>query len=117
MSEHIIWVVDATIKDGQREAFDAVMRDLIEASQKEEGTLNYEWTIADDQATFSVYERYKDAEAAMSHLGTFGAHAERFLAAADVTRFVVHSHLTPELKQGVAVLQPIYMTPFGGFAK
>lgn len=111
MSENIIWTVDGKIKNGQREAFDAVMHDLIEASSKEEGT------FAEDQCSFHVYERYQNAASAMAHLGTFGAHAEHFLAAADVTRFVVYSSLTPELSAGVEGLNPVYMTPFGGFVK
>lgn len=117
MSDNVIWTVEAKIKDGQRNAFDTVMKDLIRGSQKEEGTLNYEWTLGDDQATVHVYERYRDANAATAHLGTWGAHADRFLAAADITRFVVFSALTPALKEAVAGLSPVYMTPFGGFAK
>lgn len=117
MSENIIWTVDGKIKDGERAAFDAVMHDLIEASSKEAGTMHYEWYIAEDQTSIHVYERYQDAAAAMAHLGTFGAHAERFLAAVEVTGFVVYSKLTPELEEGVAVLNPVSMTPFGGFVK
>ena len=117
MNENVIWTVEARIKDGQREAFDTVMRTLIEATRKEEGTLNYEWTIGTDGATVHVYERYKNAEAATAHLGTWGKNAEHFLAAADITRFVVFSGLTPALKEAVGGLNPTYMTPFGGFAK
>lgn len=117
MSENIIWALNAKIKDGEREAFDAVMSDLIEASSKEEGTLHYEWSIAEDQQNFHVYERFKDADAAIAHLGTFGANAERFMAAVDVTGFVVYSKPTPELEAGLAVLNPVYMAPFGGFVK
>ena len=117
MSENVIWTVEATIKEGQRAAFDAVMRDLVEASQKEEGTLNYEWTIGADGASVHVYERYKDADAATAHLSTWGPRAERFMAAAEVTRFSVFSNLTPALQDAVAGLQPVYMKPFGGFAK
>ncbi len=64
MNENIIWTVEAKIKDGERDAFAALMREMVETVQKEEGTLNYEWTIAEDDATIHVYERYKDADAA-----------------------------------------------------
>ena len=39
------------------------------------------------------------------------------MADVDVTRFVVFSNLTPALKEAVDGLNPIYMTPIGGFAK
>lgn len=117
MTKNVIWTVEATIKDGQREAFDGVMKDLIEASRQEEGTMNYEWTLGADQTTLHVYERYRDADAATAHLATWGAHAERFLAAAEINRFVVFSPLSSELREAVQGLNPVYMTPFGGFAK
>ncbi|MCH9681337.1 MAG: antibiotic biosynthesis monooxygenase [Deltaproteobacteria bacterium] len=117
MSNNVIWTVEAKIRPGQREAFDAVMHDLIAASQQEAGTINYEWTLGADETTVHVYERYADADAATAHLGTWGPNAERFAAAAEVTRFVVFSELTPALRDAVAGLQPVYMTPFGGFAK
>ena len=117
MSENIIWTVEAKIKDGQQDAFHTVMHTLVEASRKEEGTMHYEWTIGEDAATVHVYERYKDAKAATAHLGTWGQNAEKFLAAADITRFVVFSPLTPALREAVAGLNPVYMKPFGGFAK
>lgn len=117
MSENIIWTVEGTIKDGEREAFDAVMRDMIGAVEKEEGTLNYEWTLGGDGKSLHVYERYKDVAATTAHLGTFATYAERFMAAVDLKRFVVFSELTPELKEAVAGLSPIYMSRIGGFAR
>ena len=117
MSENIIWTVEGKIKDGERETLEALMREMVETVQKEEGTLNYEWTIAEDGTTLHVYERYKDADAAATHLPTWGTFADRFMAAVDITRFVVFSNLTPALKEAVGGLNPIYMTPIGGFAR
>ncbi|GAA0415880.1 hypothetical protein GCM10009133_25460 [Cocleimonas flava] len=115
MSNNIIWTVDGKIKDGQKEAFDAVMKDLIDASRQEQGTMNYEWTIAEDQTSFHVHERYRDVESAMIHLGSFGKLAERFLEASEITRFVVYSNITDDLQEAITGLNPEYMKPFGGF--
>lgn len=116
MSENIIWVVEGKIKEGERLKFDALMHEMIETVQKEEGTLNYEWTLSDD-GLLHVYERYKDANAATTHLPTWGSFSGRFMEVVEITRFVVFSNLTPELKEAVGGLNPIYMTPIGGFAK
>ena len=51
MNENIIWTVEGKIKDGERETLEALMREMVETVQKEEGTLNYEWTIAEDGTT------------------------------------------------------------------
>ncbi|MEM7532554.1 MAG: hypothetical protein AAF639_10290 [Chloroflexota bacterium] len=41
MSENVIWTVEGTIKDGERDALEALMREMVETVQQEEGTLNY----------------------------------------------------------------------------
>jgi quinol monooxygenase YgiN len=38
-----------------------------------EGTLNYEWTLAEDGKSIHVYERYKDADATTAHLRTWAS--------------------------------------------
>lgn len=117
MSENIIWTIEGTIKDSERKALEALMHEMVETVQKEAGTLNYEWTLAEDGKSLHVYERYQDVEATNAHLGTWAKFADRFMAVVDVTRFVVFSNLSPDLKEAVAGLSPIYMTPIGGFAK
>ena len=117
MSNNIIWTVAGKIKDGQRQALESLMEEMVETVIKEEGTLNYEWTIAADGKSLHVYERYKDANAAAAHLPTWGTFADRFMALVSITDFVVFSQLTPALEEAVGGLNPIYMTPIGGFAK
>lgn len=117
MSENIIWTVEGKIKDGQRATLVALMREMVEVVQKEEGTLNYEWTLAEDGSSLHVYERYRDGDAALAHLPTWGSFSDRFMAVVDITRFVVFSELTPSLKEAVSGLTPVYMAPIGGFAK
>jgi len=117
MTKNIIWTIDAKIKNGQQEAFEKVMQDLIEASQQEKGTLNYEWSISENGNAIHIYERYVNVAAAAEHMGNFSAYAERFLAAVEITRFVVYSKLPPELSEGISGLSPVYMEPFGGFSR
>ncbi len=117
MSNNVIWTIEGTIKDGQREALSTLMAEMVETVQPEVGTLNYEWTLGEDGRTLHVYERYADADATTAHLATWATFADRFMALVDVTRFVVFSELTPALREAVAGLSPVYMKPIGGFAK
>lgn len=115
LSENIIWVIEDKIKD--KEKYNIAMEKLTTAAFEEEGTLKHEWTIGEDGETIQVYERYKNADAAMGHLKTWTKYGHLYMDATEITRFVVFSNLTNELKNAVAGLNPIYMKPYGGFSK
>lgn len=115
MSKNVIWAVEGSIKEGQRAALNTVMHDMIEVTSKEVGSLNYEWTLAEDGSTIHIYERYADEAAAKAHLTTWGKNAARFIAAVDISRVVIYSSVSEELKASFA--GAVMMTPIGGFAK
>ncbi|MEM6802515.1 MAG: antibiotic biosynthesis monooxygenase [Bacteroidota bacterium] len=117
MNSNIIWTVEGTVKDGQKDAIVALMKEMLVLVEQETGTLNYEWTLSEDAKNLHVYERYKDVEATFAHLGTWAKFAERFTAIVDIDRFTIFSNTSPELREAVAGLQPIYMAPIGGFAR
>jgi quinol monooxygenase YgiN len=117
MSEAIYFTIDLTVKDGQLDAFKAVANDLIDGASKEEGTLNYEWSIGDDQKTVRVYERYADSAAYMTHLAGFGKHAEAFMATVDITGLIICGKPNAEAKAALADFGPTYLSPMAGFAK
>ena len=114
-NDNIIWTVQGAVSD--RDALESLMREMVEAVRPEPGTINYEWTLSEDGETLHVYERYRDAEAAMAHLPTWSEYQDRFMDLVDVESFVVYSELTDDLKEKVSGLGPVYMTPIGGFAK
>ncbi|MEM6768255.1 MAG: antibiotic biosynthesis monooxygenase [Bacteroidota bacterium] len=117
MSKNIIWTVEGSIKEGQKETLLSLMNEMVSEVQQEPGTITYEWTLGTDGDSLHVYERYQDVAATFAHLGTWGKFAERFMASVDITNFVVFSDLPPELKEAVSGLNPVYMSPIGGFAK
>lgn len=117
MNEHIVWVVQGTVKSGQKEDFLALMREMLISVETEPGTLNYEWTLGADGHSLHVYERYADEAAAFAHLGTWAKYQDRFVALVDITGFTIFSEASPKLREAVAGLSPVYMTPIGGFAK
>jgi hypothetical protein len=54
----------------------------------------------------------------MTHLGSFGQNfAERFLAAADPTRFVVYGNPNDEVRGALAGFGAVHMSQIGGFVR
>jgi quinol monooxygenase YgiN len=41
--------VDLTINDGKLDAFEAIAQEMVSGSQKEPGTLGYEWFLSADR--------------------------------------------------------------------
>jgi hypothetical protein len=79
---------------------------------------NYEWTISDDHQVCHAHERYRDSAAVMTHLESFGANfAVRLMAAVTPARLVVYGTPSPQVKDALAGLSPVYMAPLGGFRR
>jgi quinol monooxygenase YgiN len=112
-------VIELAINLGRFEDLKTLMADMVEATQKNEvGTLNYEWTISDDHQVCHAYERYRDSAAFMTHLESFGANfAVRLMEAVTPARLVVYGTPSPQVKDALAGLSPVYMAPLGGFRR
>ncbi|MFT4641333.1 MAG: quinol monooxygenase YgiN [Verrucomicrobiales bacterium] len=116
MFKNLGWIVEGKIKEGQRDAFEAVMKDLVKATTEEEGTLNYQYYVS-SAGDVIVYERFKDVDAANTHIDTWEKYAERWVAAAEPTRMVHLGEVPAEIRARHAALEPLYLRPFGGFAR
>jgi quinol monooxygenase YgiN len=119
VSNSVSWLLEFAIKDGQRDNFDALLKEMIEATQANEpGALNYEWFINPDGKNGQIYERYTDSAATMAHLGGFGEKfAERFLAVLDPTKFFVYGSPSDDVKAALEAFGPVYMKDLGGFTR
>ena len=62
------FTVDLTIHEGKLDACEAIVRAMIAASQKEPGTLGYDWYLSGDRKRCRLLETYADADAAFAHL-------------------------------------------------
>jgi quinol monooxygenase YgiN len=62
------FIVDLTINDGKFDEFDSMAQTMIAGSQKEPGTLAYEWCLSGDRRRCRLVEEYVDANAALAHL-------------------------------------------------
>ena len=116
MFENIGWIVEAKLKDGKRDEFEAVMKEIVAETQKEAGTLNYQYYISDD-GDVMVYERFQDVESAHIHVSNWDNFAERWVATAEPTRMVHLGDLPDDLRSRHAALAPLWLKPFGGFAR
>lgn len=118
MTENVILAVEFAVIPARFEDFKSLMAAMIDATQNEFGTLNYEWAISDDRQICHVYERFQDSAAVMTHLERFNANfAARFSETVKLARFVVYGTPSPQVKDALAGANPVYMAPFGGFKR
>lgn len=116
MFENIGWIVEAKLKDGKRDEFEAVMKEIVAETQKEAGTLNYQYYVS-DEGDVMVYERFQDVESAHIHVSNWDNFADRWVAAAEPTRMIHLGDLPDDLRSRHAALAPLWLKPFGGFAR
>ncbi len=62
------FVVSFTNNDGAFVAFERIARVMAAESQKEPGTIAYEWFLSADRARWRLFEAYVDANAVLAHL-------------------------------------------------
>jgi len=116
MFSNIGWIVEAKLKEGQREIFRAVMDEIVAQTKTEGGTLNYQYYVSDDGDVL-VYERFQDVESAHIHINNWDNFAERWCDAAVPTRMVHLGDLPDDLRIRHAALAPLWLKPFGGFTQ
>ena len=116
MSDNVYWILEAKINN--LDDLTTLMHEMVESTQAETGALNYEWHVSEDKTICHIYERYADSAATMVHLGNFGAKfAGRFMAALEVTRFVVYGSPDEQVVNALSPMGVLFMPPFGGFVR
>ncbi|HTF87359.1 MAG TPA: antibiotic biosynthesis monooxygenase [Planctomycetota bacterium] len=116
MNDSIYWLLEVSIQPRQLEEFRSLMKAMVESAKGETDTLSYDWTLSEDSRTCHLFERYADSGAVMIHARTFQAKfASKFLDLAQPQSMVVHGKPSPQVKDVLAVFNPTYMSPLGGF--
>jgi quinol monooxygenase YgiN len=113
------FVVSFTINDGAFVAFERIARVLAAESQKEPGTMAYEWFLSADRARCRLFEAYVDADAVLAHL-TGPAIREllpKLLETGSVTGFETYGDPGPEASAIVAGLGAAVFPAWHGFAR
>ena len=118
MSEVVSWNLQMSVRDGQLDDARDLMPEMVESTRGEEGTLGYEWFLSGDGTVCHIYERYADSDAALAHLGTFGANfAERFLTCFEPTALYVYGEPSDEAQAALDGFGAQYLGTFGGFSR
>ena len=69
MFKHMVrFTVDLTINAGEFDSFESIVQTMIAASQKEPGTIGYDFCLSGDRKRCRVVETYADANAVLAHL-------------------------------------------------
>lgn len=118
-SSEVYWVVTFAVPPGNMDKFKQVVAQIVEATKKEPGALEYEYTASADNGTVDIVERYADSDAVVHHLvDNFGPNfSKAFLELVKPTRFVIYGTPSAKAKEVLAGFNPIYMTPFDGFTR
>ena len=92
------FVVSFAINDGAFFAFERVARVMAAETQKEPGTLAYEWFLSADRAGCRLFEAYVDANAVLAHLTgpVIRELVPKLLETGSVTGFEIYGDPGPE---------------------
>lgn len=117
MSAHVEWLLETKIADGKRGDLDDLMARMVKATFEDEpGTLTYEWYVTDDNSRCLIIERYTDSDAALVHLGNFGANfAGEFLSLVTPERFTVMGQSSDALREALAAFGAEFVGFSAGF--
>jgi quinol monooxygenase YgiN len=118
MSDTVSWNVHMSVREGQLNDARELMTEMVESTRGEEGTLGYEWFLGAGGTVCHLNERYADSDAAMVHLGTFGAKfVERFLECFEPTGLHVYGEPSDEVRAVLDGFGAVYLGTFGGFSR
>jgi quinol monooxygenase YgiN len=118
MSTPVSWHLNMTVRDGKLEELRTLIGEMVESTEAEPGTTDYEWFLSEDGKSCHLYERYQDSEAAMIHLGNFGSKfAERFMGCLEMNAIHVYGALSDELRAAHEEFGAVFLGSFGGFRR
>ncbi len=116
--DHVYWLTEVDIRDGQADAFETLMRDMVAATHDTEpGTLTYEWSTNPAGKVCHIFERYEDSAAAMAHLRNFRPFASRWVATFAPRRLTIYGSPSAEVVEALAAVRPEVLTMAGGFSR
>ena len=118
MSAMISWNLQTSVKDGRLEDARALAAEMVDSTKQESGTLGYEWYLSDDGSRLHINERFADSDAAMVHMGAFGArYAARFTDCVQPTSLSVYGEPSDELRSVLDGIGAVYHGPLDGFQR
>lgn len=117
MQGEIYSIYHLTIEPANFEDFEALVSQIVVATQKEPETLTYEYLVNADRSRVHIIERYR-IEGLLPHVEeTFSPFAERFLSLAKIDRLYVYGETTSEIRAKLDGFGAVYLTSFSGFTR
>jgi quinol monooxygenase YgiN len=117
MSAQVSSLFTLSLKPEDFPAFKALVSEIVAATEKEPGTLIYEYSVSTDRTVAHILERYR-SDAVVSHVDiTFAPFAERFLSLVKITGLVVYGSPDAEVRKRLDPFGAVYMQSFGGFCR
>ena len=113
------FVVNFAINDGAFVAFERIARVMAAETQKEPGTVAYEWFLSADRARCRLFEAYVDGSAALAHLKgpVVQELVPKLLETGSLARFEVYGDPGPEVSKIVAGLGAEIFPLWLGFSR
>jgi len=93
--------VDLTINEGKLSEFESIVQTMITGTQKEPGTLGYDFFLSDDRKRCRLIESYVDAGALLVHFKgpVVQELVPKMLGTSSLSRFEVYGNPGPEAAQ------------------
>ena len=111
--------VGLAIHSGKLDAFETTARAMAEASEKEPGTLAYDFYLSVDGTKCRLVERYVDANAVLAHFK--GPAVQQFvpklLESSSISSFEVYGDPGPEVTKMVAAFKAEIFLPRHGVSR
>ncbi len=115
-TDDVFWTLTADINNGQEDAFQALMADMVAATKSETGAKSYEWFRSGDQV--QILERYETNADAGIHLANFGTNfVQRFKSVLSPTGLQVYGPAQDGVREGLAAFGAAFNDQVGGFAR
>jgi quinol monooxygenase YgiN len=102
--QRVYLAVDLTINEGKRDAFEGIAQEMVAGSQREPGTVGYEWFLSADRKRCRLIETYTDAAAVLAHFKgpVVQELVPKLLGTASVAGFEVYGDPGPKASEMLA---------------
>ncbi|OON97179.1 MAG: hypothetical protein ATN31_08555 [Candidatus Epulonipiscioides saccharophilum] len=113
----IIVVLDGKVKEGKIQDFLELMKKRVDDTKKEKGIIKFEWALGEDQETATIQEEYANSKALLEHMQSVAQFSSNYFKLFDLSKVLIYNEVSPELRDALVGLNPIYMKFIGGFKK
>ncbi len=109
MKDRIIIIATLELLNNKLSDLEEVVRELQEhCSQTEEGMLQYDWYVSEDNKTIKVLETYTNSEAVLFHFDNYKPFAPRLSESRAFVSMEIFGHASDALKQRVKKINAVH---------